>query len=207
MAVRDVDLKMITRHQDENQMGEGSDDGSDESEDWGENRNRTRCRKHYMDRNKKTGGIFLFFCIHSICIGYHVMVNSEGRRDVAFALRRYWPVAPRYVVYDFACSCQKYVDNNGLNDDGFFDRTTWLIDNFHSMNHKCSGDNFLKNHRDIDGDLMMLRSSTAEVMNARLGLIKKSLRYMSQRQAFVLVQTFVGHTNHLKLNSLLHNKF
>lgn len=81
------------------------------------------CRKNASVLSSHTGGVFSFFCRHQICLGcalpitilpdmfalfrrFHVIQNSEGRNDPFTIMLSYLEVAPKLVVYDFACSLE-----------------------------------------------------------------------------------------------------
>ena len=143
--------------------------GSDD--EWAD----AKCRKHFLHYSRRTGGTFCVFCPHGINVGFHLLLTSEGRKDMYYALRRYWPSAPRFVIYDFACACKAYMNAPTRKHDGWFDSTTWYVDSFHSKNHTCDAKNHLVFNRDVS-ELLTIKSTIAEVANSRLKLLKVSLR-------------------------------
>ena len=72
------------------------------------------CCHQFVSRSrgsKRTGGIFVWFCKHGICYCFYIIPNAEGRDEAFSFLFKYFPVAPKVVVYEFACALQDYCMN------------------------------------------------------------------------------------------------
>ena len=42
--------------------------------------------------------------MHGHCYGFHIIPGSEGRKDPHASLNTHCEIAPKNIVYDFACS-------------------------------------------------------------------------------------------------------
>ena len=74
----------------------------------------TECRHQFVSGSHgstRTGGIFTWFYRHGICYAFYIIPNAEGRNEAFPVLLKYFKVAPKVVVYDFACALQKYCLN------------------------------------------------------------------------------------------------
>ncbi|KZV93939.1 hypothetical protein EXIGLDRAFT_612330 [Exidia glandulosa HHB12029] len=149
------------------------------------------CNKYFAEYSSQryTGGILGFWCTHGVCLGFHCIPEGEGRDDVFSALYTRWKVAPKYVIYDFACALGPYCM---MREAEFFMDTHFLIDKFHSLGHKsCSAACFLSTYAAYDPQLAAVNSSAAEFGNSGLKRIRKSIRYMSQRHAIIYIHRFL----------------
>jgi len=158
-----------------------------------------KCSKFYntYGKAKLTGGIMAAWCTHSICLGFHCIPSAEGRNDVFSALITRWPIAPKRVIYDFACALGPYCM---LREAKFFENTQFLIDNFHSQGHtKCSKASFLSTYSLIDPSLRGVNSSAAECGNSAIKRIRKSVSYMGQQRAIVYTRIFLSFWNRAKI--------
>jgi hypothetical protein len=132
-----------------------------------------KCSKFFAQygQQRLTGGILAAWCTHSICYGFHCIPESEGRNDVFSAMITHWPVAPKTVVYDFACALGPYCMTR---EPDFFANTRFLIDHFHSTGHsKCSRACFLTTYTNVDPGLAKINSSAAECGNGGIRKIRK----------------------------------
>ena len=62
-------------------------------------------QNNYSNR-KHTAGIFVGYCPHQICYGFHSMVAPEGRKDLLKVLYERMPqevLNELHVLYDFNC--------------------------------------------------------------------------------------------------------
>ncbi|TEB25895.1 hypothetical protein FA13DRAFT_1636845 [Coprinellus micaceus] len=151
-----------------------------------------RCGKYYSTYGKKklTGGLMVCWCSHSICYGFHSIPQTEGRDDVFSAMITRWPVAPKTVIYDFACALGPYCM---LREPVFFGKTRFLIDYFHSNGHtKCSPACFLSQYASVDTRLAAINSSAGECGNKGLGRIRKGVSYMGQDRAVIYTKVFLS---------------
>ncbi|EAU89810.2 hypothetical protein CC1G_09392 [Coprinopsis cinerea okayama7 len=157
-----------------------------------------QCGKYYSQYGEQrlTGGIMVAWCTHSICYGFHCIAETEGRDDVFSAMITRWPVAPKRVVYDFACSLGPYCM---LREPEFFQNTFFAIDHFHSSGHtKCSPAAFLSEYANVDPRLVGINSSAAECGNSSLKRIRKSVSYMSQQRAIIYTRVFLSVWNRIR---------
>jgi hypothetical protein len=68
------------------------------------------CKKPGYTRDRRAGRaagkqmIFCLFCVfHSIQMGYHIVTNSEGRKDPFYALYCHKPTSAHSTSYDYCC--------------------------------------------------------------------------------------------------------
>ncbi|KAF6749294.1 hypothetical protein DFP72DRAFT_1073416 [Ephemerocybe angulata] len=157
------------------------------------------CGKYYSEYGKKskTGGIMAGWCTHSVCYGFHCIPSSEGRNDVFSAMVTRWPVAPKRVIYDFACALGPYCL---LREPEFFKNTHFAIDDFHATGHtKCSPACFLYEYSNADPRLIAINSSAGECGNSALRRIRKSVSYMTQERAVIYTKTFLSIWNRFRM--------
>lgn len=95
----------------------------------------TKRRPVYIGHRQRTG-IWINLCmIHERVIGFHVIHNSEGRRDALIPIYRFMESPPLVMWNDFGCGCEE----SGLNWlPHFFHRTQHFHDMFHGFSHICS---------------------------------------------------------------------
>jgi hypothetical protein len=161
------------------------------------------CPKHYQEYGTAglTGGLMALWCTHSVCLGFHFIPKGEGRNDVFSALLCHWEVAPKVVVYDFACALAPYCMTR---EPGFFKDTLFVIDDFHASGHnKCSAACFLKNYTAHSPRYREINTSAAECGNSSILRIRKSLRYLSQTHSIVYVRTFLAVWNRIRRLKML----
>ncbi|KAJ2920824.1 hypothetical protein H1R20_g16268, partial [Candolleomyces eurysporus] len=143
-----------------------------------------RCGKFYSD----------------ICYGFHCIPASEGRNDVFSAIVTRWPVAPKRIIYDFACALGPYCM---LREPLFFKNTLFCIDHFHAAGHtKCSPAAFLSEYANVDPRLVAINSSAGECGNSSLKRIRKSVSYMSQERAIIYTKVFLSVWNRIRLQKM-----
>jgi hypothetical protein len=164
---------------------------------------RGQCSKYFQQygKQKLTGGIMAVWCTHSVCYGFHFIPVGEGRNDVFSAIYTRWEVAPRRIVYDFACALGPYAMSR---EPEFFKNTKMAIDRFHATNHStCSSASFLETYMAVDPRLAPINTSAAECGNKGLGRIRKSVSYMTQQRAIVYTKVFLSVWNRLRILPLL----
>jgi hypothetical protein len=137
------------------------------------------------------------WCTHSVCYGFHCIPKCEGRDDVFSAMITRWPVAPKRVIYDFACALGPYCL---LREPTFFKDTFFAIDHFHATGHsKCSPAAFLAEYANVDPRLVALNSSAGECGNSGLKRIRKSVSFMGQENAIMYTKVFLSAWNRTRL--------
>ncbi|KAF9463495.1 hypothetical protein BDZ94DRAFT_1163969, partial [Collybia nuda] len=108
------------------------------------------CNKFYKtySKNSLTGGILVLWCTHAICLGFHSIPVAEGRNDVFSAIYTRFPIAPKVVVYDFACQLVPYCL---VQEACYFGNTQFFIDEMHAHDHTCCGQAcFASNYMQFD---------------------------------------------------------
>ncbi|KAJ3521134.1 hypothetical protein NMY22_g12435 [Coprinellus aureogranulatus] len=157
------------------------------------------CGKFYAQYGERrlTGGIMVAWCRHSVCYGFHCIPEAEGRNDVFSAMFTRWPVAPKRVIYDYACALGPYCM---IREPEFFKHTFFAIDHFHAEGHtKCSSAAFLSEYANADPALVSINSSAAECGNSGLRRIRKSVSYMAQERAIIYTKVFLSSWNRIPL--------
>lgn len=145
----------------------------------------TACSKIYPQVTKRGRNfLFLWFCpLHGHCFGFHIIPESEGRKDPAASLYLFKEQAPEVVIYDFACSLDEYVRNR---ESGYFSQTRFFHDIFHGFSHKC-GSNFRCGR--LKG--LKVNTSICEQFNSYMQCIKTSAKLMTQTHFTFYAQFFI----------------
>ncbi len=150
------------------------------------------CKKYYSTYKKKqslTGGLMAFWCQHLVCLGFHKIPKAEGRNDVFSGLYVYFDKAPDVVVYDFACQLSDYAMSR---EPEFFKDTLFVVDEMHANGHSaCSQASFSSNYMQCSPRLQEVNTSAAECSNSGLSRIRKSISYMSQNHAILLIYVYI----------------
>lgn len=101
-------------------------------------KDKSHCRKVFVDAAKSTVTyLFLWFDpLHGHCYGFHVIVDSDWRKDDPY---RPFCSALLYSVYgkffyDFSCQLEEYALNR---EPVFWRNTSFFHDIFHGDSHKC----------------------------------------------------------------------
>lgn len=165
-------------------------------------KNESECGKYYNTYKKArlTGGIMVLWCPHSVCVGFHIIPRAEGRNDVFSALYTHWPVAPKIIVYDFACQLAPY---SMVREPIFFQGTRFFMDEFHETGHtKCSSASSATHGMQYDPDLQVVNTSAAEVGNSGIGKIRKSVSYMTQTHAIEFTKVYMDVMNRCKRRAM-----
>uniref|UniRef100_A0A8H8CF18 HMG domain-containing protein n=1 Tax=Psilocybe cubensis TaxID=181762 RepID=A0A8H8CF18_PSICU len=167
----------------------------------GANEDEDTCHKYYSTYSKKrlTGGIMCVWCTHSVCYGFHCIRAAEGRNDVFSAIYTRWKQAPEVIVYDFACALQPYCMSR---EPDFFKNTRFVIDIFHSSEHKCGEACFLATYCQENPDLLRLNSSAAECGNSGISKIRKGVSYMTQDRAVMYMKVFFSLWNRQQIRKM-----
>lgn len=144
------------------------------------------CQKKFPQVSKQgTSYLFLWFCpLHGHCYGFHVIPDSEGRKDPAASLYTHLENAPELILYDFACSLSEYCKNR---ESGYYQNTRFCHDIFHGFTHKCSQafrcDKLLGTSE--------LNTSICEQFNSFIQKIKSSSKLMTQCHFTFYLQFFI----------------
>ena len=153
----------------------------------------SKCNKWYSKRTRRSGGIFCIFCPHAVSYGCHLMLTPEGRKDLFWAISRYFEHLPEHIIYDFSCSAETFCKSRSELVGGIWNDVSFWIDVFHSANHTCSRRFHLSSAQ--KGDLNLVRSELAEMANGRLVNLKTSCKYMGHRNCFMFTKIFLNDWN------------
>ncbi|KAF8511263.1 hypothetical protein BU17DRAFT_77530 [Hysterangium stoloniferum] len=127
----------------------------------------TECGKYYGQYRKAhlTGGLMILW-----------------HNDVFSAIYTHWPVAPKIIVYDFACQLAPYFL---ICEPGYFGQTCFVVDEFHASDYtKCSRASHVSFVMQYDPQLQAINTSAAEeVGNSGASKIRKNVSYMAQCHA------------------------
>ena len=137
----------------------------------------SNCRHQFISGShgsKRTGGVFTWYCQHGVCYAFYIIPNAEGRNEAFSFLLKYFKVAPKVVVYNFACSLQDYSLNRQPE---HFRDTMFLVDRFHWFNHVSWARSY---NLSLYSEHMYLNSQIAEQCNSALTRIKCSVSQMKQ---------------------------
>jgi Kyakuja-Dileera-Zisupton transposase len=161
---------------------------------------RDGCNHRFVSGSKgsrRTGGIFTWFCQHGICYAFYVIPKAEGRNEAFAFLYQYLRVAPKVVVYDFACALQDYCLNRQPE---HFKHTAFLVDRLHWYNHTSCAKSY---NLSIYPEYRSLNSQIAEQVNSHLKKIKSSVSQMTQDNFIRCVRFYLEMINDRKEKVLL----
>ncbi|KAJ8596806.1 hypothetical protein M405DRAFT_725472 [Rhizopogon salebrosus TDB-379] len=160
------------------------------------------CNKFYKTyaKNKLTGGILVLWCTHSICLGFHSIPVAEGRNDVFSAIYTRFPVAPKVIIYDFACQLAPY---SFVREARYFQHTRFLIDEMHAHDHtRCGKACFASNAMRFDDRVRAVNTSAAECGNKGIKRIRKSVSFMVHDHAVQYTKVFLDIWNRNAINRM-----
>jgi hypothetical protein len=175
------------------------------------------CNKHFADYPERglTGGCQVLCCTHQFFYGFHFFDTFEGRNDMFSAMyTRYsqcicilhaklaltlclrFPVAPEVVIHDFACSLADYCLSR---EPMYFKNTLFVVDKFHSRNHKaCTQSSKMETYM-ADPMVSELNSNAAEHLNSGLRHLRTSMSGMREDRSILFMNTYVCVRNRLLL--------
>ena len=143
------------------------------------------CRHSFDAGGGRTGGIFTWFCEHGVCYAFHIIPRAEGRNEAYSFLTGFLRVAPKVVIYDFACALEEYCLNRAPE---FFKSTRFVVDRFHWSNHTaCSWGYCMVLYR----DLAQVNSQWAEQCNAALKRVRSALSRMRMGSFMAFTRLFL----------------
>lgn len=152
---------------------------------------RSGCNKYYKSYSKNglTGGIFVMWCTHSVCLGFHSIPVAEGRNDVFSAIYTHFRTAPEIVIYDFACKLATYCFTREAR---YFRHTRFLIDELHAHDHHhCGQASLASNVMAYDSRVRQANTSAAECGNKGMKRIRKSVSFMTYEHAVIYTKVFL----------------
>ncbi|KII84578.1 hypothetical protein PLICRDRAFT_117458 [Plicaturopsis crispa FD-325 SS-3] len=142
----------------------------------------------------------VLWCTHSICLGFHSIPIAEGRNDVFSAIYTRFPVAPKVIIYDFACQLAPYCL---VREARYFGHTRFLIDEMHAHDHtRCGQACFASNAMRFDPQIRASNTSAAECGNGGMGRIRKSVSFMAYDHAIQFTKVFLDVWNRNKINRM-----
>ncbi len=151
----------------------------------------SQCKKMYPEASK-SGTTYL--CVifdpqhYGHCYGFHIIVNSEGRKDVFTPVFLYKNIAPKELFYDFSCQLEEYCLNR---EPKFWRCCRFWHDVFHGFSHKCPYVYCSKRIRCLES----ANTEICEQFNAYLQKIKYSGRSMSETHFIFYLQFFIHKWN------------
>lgn len=162
--------------------------------------NHTECKHRFVEGSHgshRTGGIFCFFCKHSVCYAFFILPTAEGRNEAFSFFTSYFVRAPRVIVYDFACQLHEFCLNR---EPVFFRGTRFVVDRFHLPNHKsCAKSYDIGCYNDLDE----LNTEVAEQANSSLRRIKATISQMAQEGFMFNVRLYLDDRNVRKNRELM----
>ena len=90
-----------------------------------------------------------------------------------------------------------------LRDPTAFKKSTFLIDRFHSTNHKCNPAYSMKNIQ--TREIQTLNSQVCEQLYSRLRRISTQISYMKVENIFYTTRYFLSQTNKDRINTLIYS--
>ncbi|KAG2087909.1 uncharacterized protein F5147DRAFT_748486 [Suillus discolor] len=160
------------------------------------------CNKFYKtySKNNLTGGILVLWCTHSVCLGFHSIPVAEGRNDVFSAIYTRFLVAPKVIIYDFACQLAPY---SFIREARYFQHTRFLIDEMYAHDHtRCGKACFASNAMRFDDHVCAVNTSAAECGNKGIKRIRKSVSFMIHDHAVQYTKVFLDIWNRNTINRI-----
>jgi hypothetical protein len=156
----------------------------------------TGCNKGAPKHVWLLPGLMLFFCIHGICLGWHVMEDPESPRSVFDVLFLLLDKAPLVVIYDNACSLMDYCLNREA---AYFQHTRFLIDRLHVHNHVgCSSGYSIQAY----AQYATINSQAAEQSNSKIQRIFKQASFMLPRNFAGYLRSYMTKFNAEKVRKM-----
>ncbi|KAG2347970.1 hypothetical protein BDR05DRAFT_875440 [Suillus weaverae] len=160
------------------------------------------CNKFYKtySKNNLTGGILILWCTHSVCLGFHSIPVVEGQNDVFSTIYIQFPIAPKVIIYDFACQLAPY---SFIYEAHYFQHTQFLIDEMHAHNHTyCGKTCFASNAMQFDDCIHAVNTSAAKCRNKGIKKICKSISFMIHDHAVQYTKVFLDIWNWTTINRI-----
>ncbi|ORY41974.1 hypothetical protein BCR33DRAFT_698914 [Rhizoclosmatium globosum] len=163
------------------------------------------CTKHFADYaiSGLTGGCQVLCCSHRFFYGFHFFDSFEGRNDMFSAIYTRFPTAPEVVVHDFACALGDYCLSR---EPQYFENTLFVVDKFHSGNHKACTQSSKIYAYVSDPAIEAVNSNAAEHLNSGLKRLRTSMSGMGESRSIIYMNTYVCVRNRLLLQKGVQNE-
>ncbi|KAI6657250.1 hypothetical protein LOD99_11153 [Oopsacas minuta] len=135
------------------------------------------CSKKYPKHHKFSPGLIAISCQHRVL--YNLLLSI-------------FKVQPKVIIYDNACNLHKTCMKR---DPKVFMDTTFLIDRFHSTNHKCSSSYSLRNIK--TEEMKKINSQVCEQLFSSLRRIATQIAYMRLENVFYTTTYFLACLNNI----------
>jgi len=166
------------------------------------------CGKSSGSHNIFTPGVCLCFCGHSVCLGFKLLVRSEGPSTIFELVATRFKMAPRWIIYDNACNAHNFCIKRLPR---FFSNTRFFVDRLHWFNHSGCGRGYCLN--DLKQDIQVapgvtlkeLNTQICEQCNSRLENIRTQVAYAKHDNAMAFLKFFLAMTNKKIIDDLQSN--
>ena len=182
------------------------------------------CTKIYPKHQRLSPGLLVMVCKHKICYGFQILRRRESTTMVFNLLLTLFQKQPSLIIYDNACNLHntcmiRYVIFVKIEtsrspssykcfyymyiyrDPKLFRRTTFLIDRFHSRNHRCNP-SYSMNSIKTDY-IKQINSQVCEQLFSTLRRISTQVAYMRTENLFFNVRYFLACLNREELSKLI----
>ncbi len=153
------------------------------------------CNKNFAAFQKVTGGIWKLRClIHGICLGFHVIPQSEGRNDPFSAVYCHFETAPDTMCGDFNCQVHPYCMSREAE---YFANTIFPSDSLHHKGHsRCSeAYNETKFKKKGLRTYKLWNGAAVEERNRVLAKLKEISAHMSLEQFMIQLRLLIEMDN------------
>jgi len=150
------------------------------------------CRHAFITHNVFTPGVVSYLCPCGVLIGFEVLETAESPAGIVAALAARFPRLPKTVYFDTACQSSR----NATRRMPWLVRlseTSWALDRFHAVAHKCSPLFDANNYPERSG---LHKTSAAENRHSLNKPLKSHLTYLGQDR-FVVQMRLIGAINNL----------
>ncbi|OSX76179.1 hypothetical protein BU14_0204s0025 [Porphyra umbilicalis] len=150
------------------------------------------CRHAFITHSVFTPGVVSYLCPCGVLLGFEVLESAESPAGIVAALAARFPRLPKTVYFDTACQSSR----NATRRMPWLVRlseTSWALDRFHAVQHKCSPLFDPNNYPERSG---LHKTSAAENRHSLNKPLKSHLTYLGQDR-FVVQMRLIGAINNL----------
>ena len=159
-----------------------------------------KCDKEFPPGHIWTPGLMVLVCLcEKSCIyAVQILHSPESPKTFFDLVRNRFPVAPKFLVYDFACRLHTYCFRR---EPMYWWNTTFLIDRFHASNHfACAMLYQFKPWYDKRQETAKFITTSMETRNARLrSRLQKSFTCMNLHNAVCYLAMFIVQMNNPRI--------